>query len=292
MKAAQLSRLAMRTHTLTTTLFTGAALTLVGVGCNAIQPKPQCKAQTGDYAARYTMDGDPVGDCDGKVMTGEVLTLQYYSPKREGNDKPKLAIIPTDLAEHLAVADEAGVAVTTDPDFKQPMGAPSTGAVGPFSSVFPDDKNICLIKDMGSYKANVALIPKDPMDPMAEDTPPVDQEDAWTNLRMVVTPTSNAVYFGADLERRDGTCTVKYKVTAVSPVTNCAETKDTTEIDPMTMEPLKDPDTGETVQVPTGKTDESKCEPSDDNGLNVDIAYECDANTFLCVPANDYPKMK
>ncbi len=293
--------------TMVTKWLAGSAFAVLALAnCNAVQPKPQCKAQTGDYAAKYTKVEASAGCTDDNIITGEVLTLQYYSPAREGTDKPKLGVIPADLSGHLVAADEAGVEVSTDPDYRlceggvdpsedagcKRAGTPSTGAVGAFSSTFPDDKNVCTIKEVGTFSAKIDVIPKDPKDPMSEDTPAVDVKDTWTNLRMVVTPTSNAVFFGADLERTDGTCTVKYAVTAVSPVTNCEETKDTTEIDPDTMEPKKDPDTGKTLQVGTGKPDMSKCDPSDDNGLNVGISYVCDEHTFLCVPEYDYPKMK
>jgi len=293
MSAPRLSRQAMTTHNPMTKLLTGAAFaTLALAGCNPIQPKPECKAQTGDYAARYTVQ-DKTADCtDDDIITGEVLSVQYYSPMREGNDKPKLAIIPENLSGALEAGDAAGVNVTTDPDWKQPMGAPSTGALGTFSAVFPNDKNICSIKDLGMYSAMVDMIPKDPMDPMSMDTPPVNVQDAWSGLSMVVTPTSNAVYFGATLARTTGKCTVTYAVTAVSPSVSCEGQMDTTEIDPATGKPKVDPDTGMTVQVGTGKPDETLCVPSDDNGLNVDIDYECDMGSLLCVPANDYPQMK
>src|SRR5439155_6781667 len=76
------SRPAMRIDT-TMTKITAASLSLTTLlalgGCKAIQPKPQCKAQPADYAARYTVvsKSDPM--C--AELTGEVLHLQYYRPK-------------------------------------------------------------------------------------------------------------------------------------------------------------------------------------------------------------------
>ena len=295
MLAARLSRKAMRTYNFMNRslgICLSVATTLALGSCTAVQPKPQCKAQTGEYAARYTVD-KMSGACTDKIITGETLSVQYYSPKRDSaSDRPKLAIVATRVAEATALGGEHGVDVKVAPDYSTPQGGPSTGSLGPFSSVFPNDKDICVIKTMETSSAQVAAIDKDSMaDPPFEGADAVDLSYGWSNLNMLVTPTSNAVYFGADLELKDGDCTVNYKVTAISPVVGCEETMDTTDIDPDTKMPVIDPDTGKTKQVGTGKPNMDAC-TDDSNGLNLDIDYTCDDKTFLCVPANDYPQKK
>jgi hypothetical protein len=299
------SRKAMRTYNIMNrTLGTSLSLaSLFALGsCTAVQPKPQCKAQTGDYAAKYTLV-DMAGTCDDKILTGETISVQYYGVGRDAaSAKPKLGLLATRVAEALATGDEHGAEVTVDPVYttetkdetgKVVMTYSSTASLGPFASVFPNDKDVCTIKDAGSASAKVADIPADMTAmPPTEEIPGIDLTYTWTNLNMLVTPTSNAVYFGANLELQDGDCKANYKVTAISPAVGCEGQMDTTEIDPMTMMPVVDPDTGETAQVGTGMPDPDACVPSDDNGLNVDIDYECDAHSFLCVPANDYPQKK
>jgi len=280
----------------------GTSLSLVGLlalgSCTAVQPKPECKAQTGGYAAKYSLQ-NMSGMCEEKILTGETISIQYYGVGRDTSGKPKLGILASRVADSLAAADEAGLMSTVDPDIyvtvtpEKPamdgmdpvpaMTYTTTASVGPFSSLFPNDKNTCTIKDLGAASAQIPLIPGDPMAmPPTEDTPAVDLTYTWTNLNMLVTPTSNAVYFGADLEIKDEDCTATYKVTAVSPAVSCEGQMDG---------PDKDAD-GNPIQVGTGKPDETLCEPSDDNGLNVDIDYACDEGSLLCVPANDYPQMK
>jgi hypothetical protein len=282
----------------------GTSLSLVGMlalgGCTAVQPKPECKAQTGDYAARYTLV-DMSTMCEGKILTGETISVQYYGVGRDANGKPKLGILASRAAAALALGDEHGAdsTVTPDtyvtvtpgtPDMPDGMKYTTTASLGPFASKFPNDKNICSIGDLGMASVQVPAIPEDKMaDPPFDGAEAIDLAYTWTNLNMLVTPTSNAVYFGADLELKDGECTATYKVTAISPAVSCEKQMD--ELDPITKEPVLDPD-GHPVQVGSGEPDDEACEPSDDNGLNVDIDYECDAKSFLCVPANDYPMMK
>ena len=60
---------------------------------------------------------------------------------------------------------------------------------------------------------------------MADATKEIEHQDAvdltytWSNFRMLVKATSNGIYFGAELERKDGACTVNYKVTGIFPAT-------------------------------------------------------------------------
>src|SRR5689334_24118315 len=78
---------------------------LAATSCGkATQPKPQCKAQQEEYAARY-FEVERSATCkDDDILSGEVLFLQYYRPNLDG--VPKLAIEPSSFADAIAVGEE------------------------------------------------------------------------------------------------------------------------------------------------------------------------------------------
>jgi hypothetical protein len=167
-------------------------LALVGLGsCDATQPKPQCKTQPSDFAAKYTLVGTPEGMCEGKTPGGEILHMQAYAPDRlKANDTPTSAIEPASIAEAI---DEH-------------MGTGQEYSVGKFSSVLPDANNIC-------------KVPKYDQETKIEGDVNLTYE--WSNLQVLVTAESNGIYFGADLVRTEDDCTAHYKVSAVYPVLHC-----------------------------------------------------------------------
>jgi hypothetical protein len=269
-----------------TTNLTLMVALLAGAGCSAVQPKPQCKAQPATYAARYTVDGPPpMGMCADAVLAGEVLNLQYYRSKPEDTSAtPSVAIEPQSIADAVAEGTEAKVMVNA-----------KEYSLGKYASVEPDDNDICEAKTMSD---TTMMVPEIPANTMA--TPPVDAIPArdiaykWSNLRMLVRPTSNAVYFGADLQRKDGDCVIKYKVTAVSPAVFCGDA-----VKPVLDENgvQKKDDKGNLLTEPdpeNGNADPNACKPIQGSGLNPLINYTCDIDdkgvgTHLCLPKDNFP---
>ena len=83
------------------------------LSCDAIQPRPPCRAQMQKYAAKYTMVGSPTGNCAGKIPTAEVLNMQYYRTKPNDNSvAPTLAIEAQSVFDAVTEAKEKMTAVT------------------------------------------------------------------------------------------------------------------------------------------------------------------------------------
>jgi hypothetical protein len=246
-------------------------LGIVALGsCSAVQPKPQCKAQPAEYSARYFMQGTPAGMCEGKVLKGEVLHLQYYRSKLDDpNGTPSLAIEPASVLDALDGDKEH-----TGVEFSQ----------GRYTAVEPDDNDQCLAPKLSDTSIT------------AGDT---KLTYTWSNVRMIVTPLHNASVFGADLVRKDGDCTVTYKVSAVYPAVFCGTaTKVVTGddgkpvIDEMTMMPKIEPDPEH------GVPDPMLCGAIEGNQISPDMVLECDASsdgmmgTHLCLPKTEFPSLK
>jgi hypothetical protein len=288
----------MRTHI--STKIAAASLSLGTVlalgGCKAVQPKPQCKAQSADYAAKYTVVGTPKDGC--MPLAAEVLHVQYYrSRPDDANGLPSIAIEPASIADAMANVDEAA---GRDPAVMVDAMVGSEYSQGKFSDVNPDDDNYCYAKTfMQDTAIDVPMIAKDDKTcpPETDDHPPVKLVYKWSNLKMLVTPGSNAVYFGADLVRTEGDCEITYKVTAVNPAVQCGDgTSMPQVVDPMTMmcgpqlgddgKPVVEDDPGSGMPV------DSKCDATmQGTGLNQDLTYTCNADTLLCLPKQDFPKL-
>jgi hypothetical protein len=182
----------------------GAALALGALlavsGCDAVQPRPSCRAQTAEYAARYTMVGTPTGNCTGKLLSAETLHLQAYrAAPNDPKQTPSLAIEPESIAHAIEVA-------------MNPMNPGQEYSIGKFDTAQPNDDNICQVPQMG-MDANIAA-------------GGASLKYSWKNLQMYVTPVSNAIHFGAELTRTDGDCVANYKVVAIYPANHCGDGKD------------------------------------------------------------------
>jgi hypothetical protein len=256
---------------------------LAATSCGkATQPKPQCKAQQEEYAAKYIPDGfDPAAPPDGctadDILPGEVLNLQYY--RADLNGAPKLAIEPASIAEAIAAGEEHKVDVKPEPEF----------SIGAFKDVFPDDHDICEAPKLDATSLHVDAIP--PEDPMKPETAvaAVDLTYKWANVKVLTKPLSNAVHFGADLERTTGTCTLKYKVSAVYPVIFCGD-KEKPVLDENGMPTDEmEPDFENSKPLdPKEACAPSEAGQSEGSGL-PDLKYDCPEKLLLCVPAVKFP---
>jgi hypothetical protein len=233
-------------------LAAGALAAAALVSCEATQPKPFCRVRQDAYAARYMMQSMQ-GACTGKVLAGEIIHLQYYrTAPSDPNGGTSIAIEAESVAEAVR-----GTAGATGMEY----------SIGKFTTVNPGDDDLCLA-------------------PVLSETSIVAGTTrlgyAWTNIQMKVTPDSNAIHFGADLVRKDGDCTVTYKVSAVNPALHCGDGVDQ----------MGQPDPS------TGKPVVTACEAVQGSGLSPELQYECDATpdgaggTHLCLPAKAFPSRK
>jgi len=139
----------------------------------------------------------------------------------------------------------------------------------------------------------VAEIPADPNAmPPVDAVPAVSLKYHWSNLKMLTTPLSNAIYFGADLVRTSGTCTLSYKVAAIYPVVQCGDAQ------VPAVDDKGQPIPNMTMADPSmGKPDQSACAPSEvgadhGSGLSPQVDYVCEETTLLCLPKSKFPALK
>jgi hypothetical protein len=230
--------------------------------CDAVQPPPYCKSQRNEYAARY-FDPKPMGNCDGKVLEGEIFHVNDYPANRQNpSDLPKIGIEP-DVVYH---AVEEGAAAEKPHEGQE-------YALGKYTALQADANDICTAPTLSDTDVTIPEIPANPtaMPPVA-GSPERKYVYKWKNFKMLVKPTSNAVHWGAELTRTEGECTVSYKVAAVWPAKWCGREAD---------------DEGEHTK---GEPDQAACEPEQGSGLNPDLKYEC-SKELRCVPASTFPSL-
>jgi hypothetical protein len=229
-----------------------AALSLFGLlSCEATQPAPICRAQQSAYAARYLEPQVVSGTCTGKMLSGEILHLQYYRGQ-DPEEATSIAIEPQSVADAIKVA-------------MNPPNAGTEYSLGKYTTFHPDANGICRVEGMTvnakitAGSASIGYI--------------------WTNIEMLVTPTTNAIHFGAQLERTDGDCVVRYKVVAMNPAKGCGDGKDAMgEDDPMTGNPVQ-----------------AACNSMPGSGLSPRFSYEClklgagGAGPPMCVAKKTFP---
>lgn len=264
-------------------------------GCKAVQPKPQCKAQPADYAAKYEPQGQPPMGCD--VLKGEVLHFQYYQPKPGTTGLPSVAIEPASVSDAVQAGEDAKVDVMADEDA---ASANAYFSLGKYTDVNPDDNDICSAPKLNDTHVTVAMIPADPTMMGSMPTDAVDLTYQWSNLKMLVRPDSNGVYFTANLVRKAGDCSVTYKVTGVqgAPVDGSASVAYCGDMQVPVLDamgnPVKD-DMGNAMTMldPTmGKPDQSRCDSkTQGTGLPRNLSFTCDADTLLCLVNQAFPKL-
>jgi hypothetical protein len=287
----------MSNHTMTTKLgATSVSFVLLALGgCKAVEPKPQCKAQPADYMAKYETTHVATMDCPN--LTGEVLHFQYYRPKPgDANGLPSVAIEPASVADAVGAGEAAMVGTMAEESAKSDHAYFS---LGKYTTVEPNDDDICSAPKLNVTNVHVDMIPGDPM-MMTMDTPAVDITYTWSNLKMVVRPDSNGVYFTAELVRKEGDCEINYKVTGVQgapadgsqPVAYCGDAQVPVLDDKG--QPVND-DMGkpETMPDPTmGDPDETKCDRTKNaNGLPHNLTFHCDKDTRLCLVDQKFPTL-
>ena len=238
---------------------------LVLLGCDATQPKPTCRSQQSRYGARYTVKGTPMGACEGKVLTGELLHLAFFRPKPDDANRTLSMGIEADSVVKAVAAAKMAMTPVMGQEFSQ----------GRFQTYEPDDNDVCHTGEISEASITAGM---------------TQLGYKWSNLQMLVKPLANATHFGADLTRKDGACTVEYSVSAAYPALYCG-TGTKTEMNEM----------GMMVTVPdptTGPPDHNKCKAVMGNGINPEFDLECDASadgktgTHLCVPKKAFPSLK
>jgi hypothetical protein len=200
--------------------------------------------------------------CDGKVPTAEIINLNYFRNKADyAEGAPSVGIVSETIPE--AVGDKTDVGMEY--------------SLGEFTTPRPGDDDMCKAPKLS--ETNVK-------------TDKADLTYKWSNFRVLVTPLSAAIYFGADLEKKDGDCTATYKVTAIYPVVHCGDA-----MKPVVGEDGKE--TGEMEPDPEhGKPNDELCKPVQGSGLSPDLEYKCDASadgmsgTHACIPKQDFPNFK
>jgi hypothetical protein len=262
----------MSSFTSSATIAAVALSALAGLSsCDPVQPTPACRVRPSKYAARYKVEGNPSGMCDGKVLGGEVINLNYYRDKRDyAEGAPSVGI------EAASVADAVH-------EMENLPASNVEYSLGQFSTPRPGDDDMCKAPMLSETKVV---------------TPMANLSYKWSDFKVVVTPLSAAIYFGANLERKDGDCTVKYKVTAIYPATFCGDA--TVPVVDEMGKPVLGEDGKPTFEDDPehGKPDPEKCNPVQGSGLYPDIDYKCDASadgmsgTHLCLPVQDFPALK
>ena len=91
------------------------------------------------YVAKYTVVGQPQGNCAGKLPTAELVNMQYYRTKpNDMSVAPILAIEPQSVFDAVSAANDAMPPVKVD------TGTTKEYAIGTFNEYQPDDNNRCL----------------------------------------------------------------------------------------------------------------------------------------------------
>jgi hypothetical protein len=260
----------MRTFSLTSSAkITAIAFSaLAAMSCDAVQPTPACRVRPSKYAARFDLQGKTSGMCDGKVPTAEIINLNYFRDSKDyAEGAPSVGIVSDTIPEAVGEKTDVGMEYS----------------LGQFSTPRPGDDDMCKAPTLSETKVKTDM---------------ADLTYKWSNFRVLVTPLSAAIYFGADLEKKDGDCTATYKVSAIYPVVHCGDaTKPDLDDDG---NPKKD-EMGNVIMVPDpehGKPNEEACKPVQGSGLSPDLEYKCDATpdgmsgTHACIPVQDFPNFK
>ncbi|MEZ4454610.1 MAG: hypothetical protein R3B09_34480 [Nannocystaceae bacterium] len=262
------------------TLCALAGLALMASACQ--QPLVNCTSAHSPYLAYMKLKkGDAESPC-GSIGV-DIITLNTYFQEGGLNGTPdydhaKVAITSTNLAGYIDQAEGWTPPVEGLGDKRN--------AIGDFSTGKPVDE-FCVVDKLAPVVVDVPELPTIPEVPEVPDdpeTPEDEHEDAipevpgipaqsfrydWSKLKILVTADAQGTQLSAHLKYTENGCVAEYDVFAVSPPVEC-EGEDKVEMD------------GETVLVPNGKPDQTKCD-DESNGLNPSFATKCDADLLYCV---------
>lgn len=245
-----------------------ALLVIPFASCDAVQPRPACKVQPAEYAAKYDLES-MTGTCTDKIVTAEIVHLNFYrAPVKSADQRSSVALEPAVVAH--AIDDATEKAKEADP-----------------KAVFPEMKEFSQAKYLSTEPPadNICRAPEfdEPTSITTPDVPLLKYD--WSNFGMVVTPSINAIHWGADLTRTDGDCVAKYKVTAVYPTVHCGDGEKDVLGDDGKPTGKKEPD------PESGGPDDMKCKysASEGNGISPLIPQHCDDKSLICVADGEFP---
>ncbi|WP_437734917.1 hypothetical protein [Sorangium sp. So ce1335] len=225
------------------------------------QPRMHCTTGHGGFAATYTLKpGSKQGEGDCDTLRGEIIGLEKYNPSRPDDpteqdlSRALLAIRATELGQLAIDAEGAGV----------PVDGGAVLSMGEFASVEPDESDVCTVASLSAAALDV---------PAFGDRPATSLRYAWSNVRVLVTPTFPGTLMTADLTYTKDGCTASYSVVGLWPAVSCAlpaaEGAERVETDPSLCDPQAD--------IAAGRPQGS--------GINPDLEQHvtCDPDFALCV---------
>ena len=248
-----------------------SALLLATLASCGSQPKVHCTIARASFAVRYTLQSGS-GPCS--ELTGESLGAQAYVPnfyaKPGDGDNGAIAIQSVEMGTLLANGEAANPPVT-DPDITHTLYG-----FGKFTSLTPDENQICSVPTLTEANLNLAEVPAQPGD-MDAGVAPTDAQPAaaisyqWSNVRVRVSAAQTGLEWTGDVTyTRDG-CSANFHAAAVSPAVSCDSGNGTA--DPT----LCDAQPNAAAGRYTG------------SGINPDLAVVCEPTSLLCVPSTDQP---
>ncbi|WP_433933328.1 hypothetical protein AB3662_03525 [Sorangium cellulosum] len=239
----------------------GLMVVLASLVSSCEQPRMQCTAGHGGFAATYTLKpGSIQGEGDCGALRGETIGLEKYNPSRPDNEKEQdlsralLAIRATELGALAAEAEGAGV----------PIDGGAVLSMGEFASVEPDESDVCTVASLSVAELDL---------PAFGDRPATRLRYEWSNVRVHVTPTFPGTLMTADLTYTKDGCTASYSVVGLWPSVSCAappmEGSEEIATDPGLCDPQAD--------IAAGRLTGS--------GINPDLEEQvtCDPEIALCV---------
>ncbi|APR81345.1 Putative lipoprotein mlpA precursor [Minicystis rosea] len=224
------------------------------------QPRINCTTGHGGFAARYTLKpGSKQGEGTCDTLKGEIIGLEKYNPARDDPNKQDLthailAIQSSALGNLANAAEAAGLTVDRS----------KVSSIGDFTSVTPDDEDVCSVPALAAAALDV---------PAIDMSPATSLRYEWSDVRVYVTTASPGTQMVATVKITQDGCSAQFDVLGLWPAVSCetldAEGNGTGAPDPVRCDPNADPDAGR----PTG------------SGINPDLkdAIVCDPDLLLCV---------
>src|SRR5262245_19472775 len=166
----------------------GLCAALAPTTCSTQQPQVQCIASFATFGAQYELV-EGTGDC--AMLKGEVLGVQSFvpDPSKSGDERISIGI----KSDEVGYAIQAGELAS--PPVKDPDSSHSPVAIGKFSTLFPDQDNICTVPSMSTAELDR---PEIPAGAQGERQEPVHIKYEWKNIRVFVTAGQTGLQFAAD----------------------------------------------------------------------------------------------